>query len=324
MKKILLSCLIICAIVSCNKDGKVTPIFKQSTGSINHIIIVMSDALWKDTPGTALKDIITEPILGMPQDENQFSIARVSPDKFGDLLKTNKNILYVELGDTNAYNLQENKFAKPQNFISIQGKDKETLSKLLKENASAIIKEFKNMDLSILQKRMHAKTKNKNPYKIYETLQTEITIPQRFKTVDDQEDFLWLRKHLPKGATMEFMMYNYPFEGEVIDVNSIVAMRDSIGKKHILGDKEGAYMITEKAYTPHVFDVTIDGKKGYETRGKWEINIEFMAGPFLNYCFLDKENKRLIVMEGFVYAPSQDKRDYVFQLEAMMKTVQFK
>ncbi|HIE45165.1 MAG TPA: DUF4837 family protein, partial [Flavobacteriaceae bacterium] len=44
-------------------------------------------------------------------------------------------------------------------------------------------------------------------------------------------------------------------------------------------------------------------------------------GPFLNYALLDKKNNRIIVVEGSVYAPSIAKRDYLFELEALLKTL---
>ena len=46
-----------------------------------------------------------------------------------------------------------------------------------------------------------------------------------------------------------------------------------------------------------------------------------MSGPFVNYAFLDKKNKRLFVAEGFVYAPSESKRDYMFELETVIRSV---
>lgn len=48
-----------------------------------------------------------------------------------------------------------------------------------------------------------------------------------------------------------------------------------------------------------------------------------MAGPFLNYIVEDKPNNRLLVMEGFVFAPSVNKRDYMFELESILKGVEF-
>jgi len=46
-----------------------------------------------------------------------------------------------------------------------------------------------------------------------------------------------------------------------------------------------------------------------------------MAGPFLNYTVVDKANDRLVVFEGFTYAPSVNKRDFVFELEAIAKSL---
>ncbi len=49
-----------------------------------------------------------------------------------------------------------------------------------------------------------------------------------------------------------------------------------------------------------------------------------MAGPFLNYTVVDKSNNRLVVVEGFAYAPATNKRDYMFELEAILKTLKIK
>ena len=49
-----------------------------------------------------------------------------------------------------------------------------------------------------------------------------------------------------------------------------------------------------------------------------------MAGPFVNYAIEDKVNNRYLVAEGYVYAPSVDKREYVFELEAIIKSIKIK
>lgn len=98
-------------------------------------------------------------------------------------------------------------------------------------------------------------------------------------------------------------------------------MRDSIGKIYIPGGPKDSYMITEVAYSPHIFNVTLTGRKAFEVRGKWEVLGDFMAGLFLNYTVIDEKNNRLVVVEGFTYAPAVDKRDYMFELEAILKTL---
>ena len=50
----------------------------------------------------------------------------------------------------------------------------------------------------------------------------------------------------------------------------------------------------------------------------------YMAGPFLSYSVIDKAKNRVIVVEGLTYAPSVNKRDYMFEIEAILKTVKIK
>jgi hypothetical protein len=49
-----------------------------------------------------------------------------------------------------------------------------------------------------------------------------------------------------------------------------------------------------------------------------------MAGPFLNYVIKDEINERYIVFEGFAFAPSVAKRDYMFEFEAIAKSLKIK
>ncbi len=65
------------------------------------------------------------------------------------------------------------------------------------------------------------------------------------------------------------------------------------------------------------------GRKAAEVRGRWEMSDYPMAGPFLTYIINDKPNNRKLVLEGFTFAPATEKRDYMFELEAILKTVKF-
>jgi hypothetical protein len=46
-----------------------------------------------------------------------------------------------------------------------------------------------------------------------------------------------------------------------------------------------------------------------------------MSGPFINYTIVDSINKRLVVLEGFCYSPSKEKRDVMHELDAIMHSV---
>ena len=80
-------------------------------------------------------------------------------------------------------------------------------------------------------------------------------------------------------------------------------------------------MITQVAYSPYFFNIMMDGKKTYETKGTWELKNDYMAGPFINYAIRDEKNKRYLVIEGFCYNPSMAKRDIMHELESILKSV---
>jgi hypothetical protein len=62
----------------------------------------------------------------------------------------------------------------------------------------------------------------------------------------------------------------------------------------------------------------------YEVRGIWEMKGYTMAGPFITYAIEDKINNRYLVADGYVYAPSLQKRDYIFELESIIKSISIK
>ena len=223
----------------------------------------------------------------------------------------------------------KNQFAKPQTVIYLTAKNEEGFINQIKNKGKEIINIFKNEDIKLLQKYFSKKKLDDTKYKTLKNLGISLTIPSTFRLVDDTGNFLWLRQHLSSGIARgdgnnNILIYSVPLTDENTVADNITKVRDTIGKKYLPGSKEGRYMITEQAYTPHTFDAEIDGKKAYETRGKWEVKNDFMAGPFLNYTILDKKHNRLIVFEGFTYAPSVNKRDFIFELEAIGKSLKIK
>jgi hypothetical protein len=43
-----------------------------------------------------------------------------------------------------------------------------------------------------------------------------------------------------------------------------------------------------------------------------------MAGPFVNYAIKDSITDKWIVLEGFAFAPSANKREYMFELNSIL------
>lgn len=308
---------------SCTDQSIVLP---RSVGSFSKVLVVAKASLWNDSVGDQIRTSFGELLVGLPQPERTLSVSHVAPNGFTSLMRSNRNILVLELNDKESYTESYNKYASPQTIVYISAKEKQGLSKILKENMKEIIQTFKDSDIKVLQNNFAGKRVNDAMYKTLKNLNISLIIPEEFRTVDDTGEFLWLRQHLQSGIARgagnnNIIVYTQPLNDQTKRADNIPAMRDAIGKRYIPGAREGMYMITEAAYTPLTVTTEILGNKTFETRGKWEVKNDFMAGPFVNYAIIDQKNNRLLVIEGFTYAPSVNKRDFLLELEAIAKSL---
>lgn len=324
MKKIVFFTALISLLISCApSDQKIT--LRNSNGHVNQVLVVMDNNIWQGVEGDELRKVTGEEVLGLPQRESQFRVIQIPTNAFKNLFALQKNILKVSYGNETKITIKSDVYANSQRVITLKATSKEALIKLIQENKKEIITTFKNADLKFLQRRLRKSQFDISKLKTLNNLKVSLEIPFDYKFVDDTGDFLWMRKHINQGQSMNLIVYELPINSkDDEDGKNIVSVRDTIGKKHLPGESENAYLITEQAYSPHIFDVELDGKKAFETRGKWEVKNEFMAGPFLNYTVVDKANNRLVVVEGFTYAPTKNKRDFMFELEAILKTLKIK
>lgn len=326
MKKIAFFIVSLLLFISCGENNN-KKMVAPSTGRFNELLVVISESDWDGDVGFALKEVLTREVLGLPQPESQFSIIRIEPKMYEGLLKRTRNIMIVQSGNENNFSIKKDEFAAPQVVININGVNKESIIKLIKENADQIISSYKQSDLVALRKNpSHPPILNKKVH-FFTKQGFEFNIPNNFDKVDDSDVFLWYRNEtynpgVDINGSMNIIAYtvplDYPFENVK---DSISVIRNKVGKEQIPGPYDGTYMITEQAYTPHVFDAKFGDLRAYKVLGKWEIKDAFMAGPFISYIVEDPLNKRLVVAEGFVYAPSVNKRDYMFELEAIIGTL---
>ncbi len=327
MKKIFSLFVSIILLVSCTGNDKF--VLRNSIGKVNKVMVVTKASDWTGDIGKEIRNSFGKIMVGLPQPEPILSISQVAPNGFGSMMKVGRNIMVIGVSDEEKFDVKKNVYAQPQTIVYVYAKDDEGVVKMFKKHQENIIKIFTESDIEMTQKRFFKTKLDDSKFKTLQNLGISLTIHNKFNKVDDTGDFLWLRHHLTSGiaktGSNNILVYSVPLEDETKVADSIVAVRNRIGKKYIPGsDPETMHMITEEAYTPFTFDAIIDGKKAYETRGKWEVKNDFMAGPFLNYTIIDKKNNRLVVFEGFTYAPSVNKRAFLFELEAIAKSMKIK
>ena len=319
MKKAHFFLLFLSIAFSCDKNPEKE--ISQADGKINHISIIIDDQLWNGVIGDSIRNKFASPVIGLPQEEPLFTINQYPVKLLEGFMTGSRNIIVVKKGNTTSFKVVSDEFAKPQNVIHITGKTSLDILNTLEKHAPEILRLMHDTELAETQRQID--TSLLDTKQILTTFKASIKIPSSYKLVMNKDNFIWLKKEIISGNT-SLLLYEVPLKclSKSPDaITDIIKMRDSIGELYIHGTVSGSKMITERAYAPYLSQVSLDGKKAYETKGTWELQNDYMSGPFINYAIVDTKNKRIIVLEGFCYAPSKEKRDLVFELEAIIKSV---
>lgn len=324
MKKLLLVMLSLSLLTSCSNGTKSKRVLSSSSGNINSLSVVADNNLWASRIGDEIRDVFSAEVIGLPQQEPLFTMRQIPPMVFTDFATKNRTVLKIERDSFADTKILKNVYATPQTVVVISGNSAKEIIGEIKKNAERIILTFKSTEIKEQQRRMGKSLFEDKS--IENALGLTINMPSAYRIAKQDENFFWLRRDIKNGDA-NLMIYQTSLDA-VSDgenaINDIIKMRDSIGKTYIPGPIEGSYMITEEAYTPFLNTTIIDNKPAFETKSTWEVKDAFMAGPFVNYAVKDEVNNRLIVLEGFVFAPSTAKRDYIFELEAIIRSLKIK
>jgi len=306
-------------LVSCNEGNeRDKSLLSKSVGNINVLQVVMENDLWNGEVGEEVREHFAAPTDGLPQEEPLFSMNQMPEEAFSGFARKSRLILHVSLGDENRASVAKDNYAKPQTVAYVIGKTKEDLIQQIASKQQQIIDAFHDSEIEERQRRTLISPLDTDS--LPDVFGVRMKIPSAYHIAKKTKDFYWIRKELENGST-NIIVYQVPMEtiGKDSVIGDIIKMRDSIGGK-LLPVEDGGQFQTEKAYAPYLFEVEIDGKFAYETKGTWDVKDQYMAGPFLNYAIRDEKNNRYLILEGFTYAPRVRKRDLQFELESILKS----
>ncbi len=319
MKKLLflLSFTTILLTTSCTPKSE--RVLTSSSGKTHNILLVMNDSDWKGQIGDSIRKYFAAEYRDLPQVEPLFSLRQTTDDMYNGVYKVVRNIIIIKKGDEPGIRFYKNRYAKPQLITVIEGKDDKQIKEYISKHNAEIIAKYKKGEIKNLQAKHHKSLRDNSD--VETELGIKIDIPDFFNLVDHQNKFFWFRRDIKNGE-QDIILYEVPLLDSLdYSGDRVIKYRDSICKKYIPGPTENTYMKTDVNISPSQEFTSINGLKAIETRGHWNMKNDFMGGPYINYNIIDKKNKRMLVAEGFIYAPAVDKRDYMVQLEAILKTV---
>ncbi len=295
----------------------------KTSGKTNSISIIIDDQLWVGEIGDTIRNKFAAPVVGLPQEEPIFTINQYPVKLLEGYSSNSRNIIIIKKESKSRFEINENEFAKPQNVVHISGKTALEILDTIQKNAPLIIQKIQNTETQELQKTFNKSVLDSK--KIAKKFAVSLNIPKTYKIVLQKQKFLWLKKEITSGST-SLMIYEVPTNTIKRDKNalkSISRMRDSIGNLYVHGAVRYSRMISQPSFVPILNRTLLIEKDLWQTKGVWEMENDFMSGPFVNYCIFDRVKDRIVVLEGFCYAPSKEKRDLMFELECIMKSLEF-
>lgn len=339
MKKLLNAIFIVAILlltIGCDSFRSLTGAKKTAQGSPYEVLVVCDGREWESQLGEELRNVLGTPVEMLNQVEPMFDIVRITARDFKHLLPSYRNILKVlcspEVKET-AILAQYDVVASPQIVLTFQGPSTAAMVDYLRQNGKSLLQVLeiaeRNRTIEYARKQ-GAKALEKI---VREEFDIEMPISNGYLFRAESDDFVWASNEYPV-ASQGFFIYTHPFNGESsVTTEALVKARNNFAKR-IPGPSDGSYMTTVKRI-PNIEDdsyvdflpqrkvVKIDGREWIELRGFWEVEHDFMGGPFVSYTTLDEREGELLTIDCYVYSPKYGKRNFLRPLEHLVHGVKF-
>lgn len=325
--------LSLCAVfTSCGEDShKATGKHKRSgnlltpvsSGNPYEVMVVADDSVWTGWAGKAVQQILDKHLIGLPQDEEQFHKSHITSKHYDQITNLFRNIIIIKVGKeyTQAkMKVEKDVHSTPQAIITLQGPNQFEISTYVTEHTKDIETIFSSEEINREANDLQYEHNIKFAKAVKEMFDCEFYIPVDIKSMKMGDNFIWASDD-GLSSIQNICIYSLPYVSEkMFTKKPYIALRDTIMKKNIPGGHPGMWMQTNKDFV-WTKNISVNGKYAMEARGLWEMRNDAMGGPFVSHSRIDKKNGRVIVVEGFVYAPDKMKRTMIRRLEAALYTL---
>lgn len=309
---------------------------KTAQGAPYELLVVCPASEWEGSVGESLRSLLERPVEMINQYEPLFTVLRITPNDFKNMLPAHRNILKVLVSpkvETASTAVQYNVEAAPQIVITLQGPTQQSLVDYLADNGENLlyVLEMAERDRTIRFAERHG-VKALGEI-IGNMFGIEMKVPQGYELRSQSEDFVWASYEFPTSS-QGFFIYTYPYQGKgSLTAEDLVRMRNMFASR-IPGPSAGSYMTTvdklpdaeAKEYVPFAPEyrtIKIGNRIWVEMRGLWEVENDFMGGPFVSYTTVNEKTGKVLTLDCYVYSPKHGKRNYLRALEHLVYLIEF-
>lgn len=296
-------------------------------------LLVVADKDWLATSnGEVLKAITQAQIPCLPQGEPCFRTTTIHPVHFGKSFRYYANILIADISSKYSEpqcQIARDVYCQPQLVISLTAPDQASFARLCERWGERILEEFTQAELQRERGRLKRKHSQQALRQGRAQFGVHIYAPAEIDAVKEGQDFFWASSSQTAEYYYNVCLYTLPLPpltpaGEPaynpFTLSAFFAARDSVMRCYIQGPSPGSFMSSDRRVVQEAH-LQVDDRYVYEVRGLWQMEHAAMGGPFVSHTCVDTLNHRLLVAEGFVFAPGKDKRTFIRRLEAALLSI---
>ena len=323
-------CGLLLLLVSCQGTGSQGKGLISSSGRSSEVLVVCSDAEWNGALGDTLRAVLEAPVIGLPQMEPMFRVSRTTPDHFTAMYQKQRNILmFRQEPDAEKPRLviEKNRWAKPQICLTLYASCTDSLVAAFSTARARIAGYLMQGEMARFQRAQRAQQDPHLNTLLQKCCAISMVFPEGFYYAVRRPDFCWLRKET-KYWGQHVMIYTEPYVSESqFSPEYIAALRNRHTKRYVHGGADSSRaQIDDRFYPVNYLPCTFENSPyAMEARGLWGLfghPGDLMGGPFVSYTLLDTVYNRVVTLDGFLYAPSDPRRDLLRQVEAVLHSMQ--
>ena len=292
------------------------------TGKAGEVIVVTDKSVWEGKPGNELRRVLAVDYPQLPQREPSYNLVQITDRSFSSLFKKHRNIILLQIGEAEHPKAEvvtrEDIWAAPQTVITISAPNTDAAAQIIAQKQDLLFNTLGQAE----RNRIIKNSKKYEERMLRDVVAGEFGgspyFPNGYSLKKRVNGFIWI-SYETTYTNQGILIFKIP----LVDTNSMkidnyIAAKNEILKNNVPGMFENSYMTTSMQIPPVMKWMKYKGRDFAEIRGLWEVENDFMGGPFIDHAFYSKDGKYIIVVEGFVYAPKYPKRNYLRQIESII------
>ena len=323
-------------------------------GPINQLVVVADNTDWQGALKDSFEYYFSSAYPVLPQPESIFDLRYFSPEDLMAMDERRRLRCYIFLADMAdadspttklvkehlgeekirgsiaekgfTASVAKDKWAEGQFLVYMTGEGEEKLIENIQTNFRGVVNKIRENDKGKVSAQVYqagVNEKLKDDLKLKMGVSLKVPADYFMAMFDEDRKTLWIRKETD-NLSSNIMFRKIPYESqEQFNKDNVVQMMDSLGR-YVSSEIPNTFMVINDRDLPVLVEpMTLNNYFALEARGIWEMENDFMGGPFVSYLLHNPNEKELLFVDGFIHAPGEKKREFMQQLEHVIHTVTF-